>query len=274
MYLTLYPMQENDYASVISCCAKPILNDKNPYVIIIALSAPKFKAGKLQRPKIQKGDILFSTQRFARGLCARLSKTDQATLIIANLTPNNIKLIEQLHEFDEFIHVSPAVKASYPILNDTLDIINNHYAKDLKIVSSILERLFVILQSEALNALRLSQRPETILSDVIEEQKIAKAISLIHSDLTEDWSVARLASEVKMAAPNFLKHFKKIVTINPDSYILKWRLQHAISLLDQNKLRLPKIAQISGFKSEAEFCQKFTENFGFSPDQYRHRNIH
>lgn len=250
------------------------LNSGNQYVIMIAILTPRFNLNHDFNYKIQKGDILFSTRDYAMKWFSHLDKSSQNTLIIKKLTRHNSKLIQQLHEFDDFIMVSPAVKASHPILNDTLDIIENYYIKEPKILSSILDRLFMIIQSEALNALRLSQRAETKLSEVIQEQKIAKALSLIHTNLNEDWPIARLSSEVQMTEQNFLEQFKKVLAIDPATYILKWRLQHAISLLDQNKLKLPQVAQMSGFKSAAKFCQRFTDNFGFSPEQYRSKNTH
>ncbi|MNI17153.1 HTH-type transcriptional activator Btr [compost metagenome] len=74
--------------------------------------------------------------------------------------------------------------------------------------------------------------------------------------------------------PNyFCKLFKLRCGENFNNYITKVRLNHAIDLMSNPKLRLAQIAGIVGYDSQAYFSSVFRKMYGVSPKKYREQTI-
>ena len=66
----------------------------------------------------------------------------------------------------------------------------------------------------------------------------------------------------------FVKHFG----VSPKQYIIKLRINKALSLLIENKLSVKEISFASGFADEKYFSRAFKNKYGYPPSQLR-RNM-
>lgn len=243
------------------------------YVTILMTSTLILDCSDLADIRLQKGDVIFCKASFIENFVHCVKAAQDCPFIISALRLNAPEDRGYLQGLGPFIIISPAMKASRPVINDILALIDDYHIKSARILPSVMERLLHILQSEALAALRLSATPQNV-RDAFKDQKIAQSLSLIHADIHEDWSTARLAASVKMPARQFSTRFMELLKLDPETYILKWRLQKSITLLDGTALSIFDIAEETGFASEDKFRGIFFESFGLSPDQYRQKTTH
>jgi AraC-like DNA-binding protein len=100
---------------------------------------------------------------------------------------------------------------------------------------------------------------------------ISRALSAMHKDVANRWTVAKLARLCGVSRSTFATRFRKIVGVGPIDYLLRWRMA-----LAKDELRLAKssIAEISfavGFESASAFSAAFSRSVGCSPKEFAQR---
>jgi AraC-like DNA-binding protein len=103
----------------------------------------------------------------------------------------------------------------------------------------------------------------------LRDLQIGRALALIHSQPGHPWTVASLAREVAMSRSAFAERFTLLVGQSPFQYLVHWRMQTALTLMDEHQLPLSEIALRVGYESEAAFHKAFKREMGVSPGAYR-----
>ncbi len=99
----------------------------------------------------------------------------------------------------------------------------------------------------------------------LRDDQIGAAIAVIHRDPARDWSVASLADEVAMSRSAFAARFTDLVGESPMRYVARWRMYHALDLLESGDATVAAVAHEVGYDSEAAFNRAFTRVMGTSP---------
>lgn len=84
-------------------------------------------------------------------------------------------------------------------------------------------------------------------------------------------TVAQLAGSVFLGESQFHHLFKEQMGITPHQYVLGKRVERAKALIQQGKLSLGQIAELTGFSAQSAFTHTFTRLQGVSPSQYKKR---
>lgn len=113
-----------------------------------------------------------------------------------------------------------------------------------------------------------SQQESNYLS-ALSDQKIGKALNLIHSEETAELSVDTLAQQVSLSRSAFSERFNRLVGEAPKPYLQRWRLEKAKRSLRENAMSTYAIALQAGYSSEAAFSKAFKLKFGDSPGKFR-----
>lgn len=101
------------------------------------------------------------------------------------------------------------------------------------------------------------------------DPQIGGALSLVHQNPERDWTVQELAHQVAMSRSAFAARFTKLVGEPPLSYVTRWRMQKAASLLREGNSTIAQIAESVGYDSEAAFSKAFKRALGSAPGAYR-----
>lgn len=174
-----------------------------------------------------------------------------------------------LRALPDYQIVSASMRAENPMLDEaTRLLVRQTFSGQLGSKASV-TRLSEIMFIELLRAsIENNAAFETILN-AFSDKHIGRAIELIHAKPDHPWTVETLASEVGMSRSRFADRFKTLLEIGPMSYLSDWRMQKAISLLEDTKQSVQHVAQLAGYKSPAAFTRAFSEKFGVSPTEYR-----
>jgi AraC-like DNA-binding protein len=98
---------------------------------------------------------------------------------------------------------------------------------------------------------------------------IGRALALLHGSPTRAWTVDELAKEVALSRSALADRFTSLVGESPMQYLTRWRLALAAQTLRDGREPIARIAEKSGYESEAAFSRAFKREFGAPPASWR-----
>lgn len=95
--------------------------------------------------------------------------------------------------------------------------------------------------------------------------RLGRALRALHNDVSQPWTVARLASVAGMSRAAFAAEFTRRVGRPPLAYLRSWRLTIARAALASDDAAVSSIASRVGYTSHSAFSNAFRRTFGYSP---------
>ncbi len=103
----------------------------------------------------------------------------------------------------------------------------------------------------------------------LHEPYVARALALLHRDITRRWTVDDLSREVGLSRSALADRFIRLIGVPPMHYLANWRMQVATQKLRNTNASLAQIAAIVGYESEAAFSRAFKKAFSVAPATWR-----
>lgn len=100
------------------------------------------------------------------------------------------------------------------------------------------------------------------------DKQIGAAISIMHANPAQRWTIQELAQQVGMSRSGFAQKFKQVVGTSPIDYLTQWRMRLAGDQLRHSSQPVSAIALTLGYESESAFSTAFKRVMGCSPRQY------
>ena len=113
------------------------------------------------------------------------------------------------------------------------------------------------------NAQNLSRR------NALPAFKLHRVTDLMEANLSEEFSLTRLAAEAGMSDYHFSRLFKKATSLSPSQYFIRLRMARARRLLLESTRSVIEIGMDVGYSSPSHFAQIFRREVGVSPTDYR-----
>jgi AraC family transcriptional regulator, alkane utilization regulator len=101
---------------------------------------------------------------------------------------------------------------------------------------------------------------------------VARALALLHHDITRPWNVDDLSREVGLSRSALADRFINLIGMPPMHYVASWRMQVATQKLRNTSASLAQVADSVGYSSEAAFSRAFKKAFGTAPATWRRSN--
>jgi AraC-like DNA-binding protein len=101
---------------------------------------------------------------------------------------------------------------------------------------------------------------------------VARALALLHRDVTRHWTVDDLGREVGLSRSALADRFIRLIGMPPMHYLANWRMQVATQKLRGTSISLAQVAEAVGYESEAAFSRAFKKAFGEAPATWRRAN--
>ena len=115
------------------------------------------------------------------------------------------------------------------------------------------------------------------LNDALERKRLSgsksqrivmKSLDYIHKNYPESISRSDIAAYIGMSERHLTRCFHREVGITPITYLNRYRVQQAKTLLDNGNKGITEIALEVGFSSHSYFSRVFREQVGVSPRAY------
>lgn len=103
----------------------------------------------------------------------------------------------------------------------------------------------------------------------LQDRQLGRALSLIHREPARDWSLPALAEAAAMSRSAFAARFAEKVGMPAMQYVTRWRMQVALSWLQEREIAVAELAERLGYQSEAAFSRAFKRCIGVAPGSVR-----
>ncbi len=165
--------------------------------------------------------------------------------------------------------VTAELRARSPWLDELMRLITRQmFAGSPGFTASVI-RLSEALFIEAVRACADQDEGLRRVITAIGDPRIGRALSLMHRDLDQDWTLDRIAREVGMSRSRFAEQFQTLMGSAPMSYLSDQRLQKAMALLSGTGEPIQRVAARVGYQSAAAFSRAFSNRYGHSPSDVR-----
>lgn len=98
----------------------------------------------------------------------------------------------------------------------------------------------------------------------LSDARLARAIAAVHAEPAGAWTLDTLASRAGMSRARFAAHFHRIIGMPPATYVARWRIGLAQSLLRGGR-PVKAVAAEVGYGSASALGRAFTQLVGSSP---------
>ncbi|OYU53749.1 MAG: hypothetical protein CFE27_02420 [Alphaproteobacteria bacterium PA1] len=106
-------------------------------------------------------------------------------------------------------------------------------------------------------------------SQGIADLQIRKAVSVMHEDPAQGWTLEELAKHAGLSRTLLAERFRRTMGDTPLSYLRTLRVQKAMTLLSEADHTLEHVARAVGFSDAFSFSKVFKKIVGQSPSDFR-----
>jgi len=103
----------------------------------------------------------------------------------------------------------------------------------------------------------------------LRDPQVGRALALMHGEPGKAWTVDELAREVALSRSALAERFAGLVGEPPMQYLTRWRLALAAQMLRAGREAVGRVAERSGYESDAAFNRAFKREFGMPPAAWR-----
>lgn len=86
------------------------------------------------------------------------------------------------------------------------------------------------------------------------------------------WGVKEMRESIGYSQPQFYRIVKQLTQFSPSQFLMRFRLEKAIELLESSSTTIREIAFATGFGEPGYFSKRFKEYLELTPSQYREKN--
>jgi AraC-like DNA-binding protein len=104
-------------------------------------------------------------------------------------------------------------------------------------------------------------------------QTFMKLEQTLRENLSHQWTVEEMAALVGLGTTTFSEKAKSYTGFSPLNYLINIRISEAIKLLKRHDVHVTDIALDVGFYSSQHFATTFKKLTGYTPSEFRKKNI-
>lgn len=180
----------------------------------------------------------------------------------------NLALNPLFLSLPKILHVSTAKSGTPNNLTNILGWIGREIEQTTK-CTYVIDRLLELLCAEIMRTYLDNATEDSGWFYAVKDPVIGRAVSMIHAQPGNDWSVNRLADGVAMSPSRFAARFTAALGDSPMAYVTKWRMNIAGRLLGESQHRIEEIATTVGYENVAAFSRTFKRHLKISPAAWR-----
>lgn len=181
----------------------------------------------------------------------------------SNLSGSEMQAIGKILLLNRSVVLSRMNEASRIFLSLRHELFNHEIGYGTR-VNQLLDELFILITRQLTKQSNPGRDfPKTFLQL---EQKLRE-------NLSHQWTVEEMAATMGMGTTLFNEKVKSYSGFSPLNYLINIRISEAIKLLKKPSMNVTDIALDTGFYSSQHFSTTFKKLTGYTPSEFRKRNI-
>lgn len=198
----------------------------------------------------------YGTHHETQLICGHFAFDDHASHPLIDALPSSI-------------HIKNYGEAAGSWMESTLKVIGAEAGQETMGSDLIALKMSEIIYAQTLRAYLNTEGSKHPVLAGFADQRIMRALQAIHANPAYPWTLESLSTHAGLSRTSFATKFATYLTVTPLTYITKWRMQIARQLLTNTTDAIIKIAENTGYQSEAAFGRIFKRHFGVGPATYR-----
>jgi len=161
-------------------------------------------------------------------------------------------------------------KVYYPINSDSITAIVQTIEKENISKFEYFEDLCELKIQELLTLIARNSNLE-MQAHYADSETVARFTDLrnkIHMSFEKNLTVEQMAAMVNLSPSRFHNLYKQIFGISPKKDYLLVKIEHAKTLMADDKYSIQQIAELSGYNNQYHFIRQFKEIVGVTPGKY------
>jgi len=194
-----------------------------------------------------------------------LDEEDKTTLLCGVVRISHPAGEMLIDEMPDFIHIKRDHHMFGDMMGEIVRLVFREASGNFIGGETVITRLADVLLIQAIrswvvNSGELHGKWVTALAD----DKIGRALSCIHTNPENNWTIENLGVEVGLSRTAFASRFKEMVGESVLSYITKWRMNLAFMMVKEGRRVDPDFVESLGYKSESAFRRTFKKTIGMN----------
>ncbi len=174
-----------------------------------------------------------------------------------------------LQSLPEIIHITDTERRQLGWLETATQVIMQETDSDEPGSEVVATRLAEVLFIQILRIYIVQSKVNGGFLAALNNKQIHNALSLIHHNPKNSWTLADIAKTIGMSRSAFAARFKQLTGNTPMNYLANWRMNIAREIIKDQHLSLIEIAEKVGYSSEASFNRAFKKQFRLNPGAMR-----
>ncbi|WP_342598324.1 AraC family transcriptional regulator [Psychrobacillus sp. FSL H8-0483] len=112
-------------------------------------------------------------------------------------------------------------------------------------------------------------QPEYVQTEMLKSQRMKQMLSWIHLHYAEKIMLDDIAKAGQLSRSESCRYFKKVLNTTPLNYVVDYRIQKSLILLQQAEMSITEVAYQVGFNSTSYFIEKFRASMKKTPLAYK-----
>ncbi|MBW5446275.1 helix-turn-helix domain-containing protein [Cohnella sp. CFH 77786] len=224
-----------------------------------------------QRIEFRQGDILLINSNDLH--CAYESEnlvmlviTFDKAWLLGNLRYDP-EILSPFHEMGvRFANLLDRTHPTMPALRSILLQLQEEHAGESRSYASMVYAQLLLFLAHVNRDFRIQERkkPRETMSSV-QLDKVRSAVQAMEERYSHPWTLEELASLVFLSPSRFSEIFRRGVGMAPMEYLIRIRLEQAMSLLETTNQKITEVALECGFRSLSNFNRLYKQHIGVPP---------
>ncbi|MFD0825049.1 AraC family transcriptional regulator [Neobacillus sp. M.A.Huq-85] len=110
---------------------------------------------------------------------------------------------------------------------------------------------------------------EYVQTEIVKNQRMKQMLSWIHEHYAEKIMLEDIARVGQLSRSECCRYFSRFLKCTPLSYVIDYRIQKSLYLLQQGDSNITEVAYQVGFNSTSYFIDKFKDSMDMTPLAYK-----
>ncbi|WP_423801331.1 AraC family transcriptional regulator [Neobacillus sp. SAB-20_R2A] len=115
---------------------------------------------------------------------------------------------------------------------------------------------------------------EFVQTEIVKSQRMKQMLSWIQQHYTEKVMLEDIARAGQLSRSECCRYFKRFLKCTPLNYVIDYRIQKSLYLLQQDDSNITEVAYQVGFNSTSYFINKFRDSMNITPLAYKKNKMH